>query len=903
MPVYDDEKEKQLGDHDSLNIPQEHREAEVEQLENQFNQPSFEPNRPTSNNSFGLSALAESEGHPLTNEHEDSARSSKSPNGLAVAEEGISGSGKSGAEIKNSSDQVGKGFSGATATSSGAMSAGTRKVVVKALNKHKKGALIGGGVGGGLIIVAVLAFGGLVSYEIVHIEENLLGYETKIETRIEKKAANDLLQRMICWQLKAGCKSGPNTEDNNKPTNQEEATAQQDGEVLTEEMDKFDLTNPKIKADLASQGIKEEIDPTTGQLTGLEDAQGNQIAEDISNNPVAASELEAALPEQAVGITEVYRPMLVDQAGVSFSGLPDNADTNVEKTVETEVDVGAGPEDFANASGEVTAQNEQPPPKTNPADLPEYTQASEATGKLGDAINAVDKAEQSGASGTAATEAGVKAFGGFSDPLFLSSIATTACTLKHSVVSAAIARVPTIITLLMRHGNVLLSIADQIKTGHITSKEVGSFMSLLNGNPSAPPGPNGQPSQASLPFSSSATWQEATGGKVTSANPGMSPAALPTANSGTTIVNEINGVMSKLGLNLGCNILTSWFGTLVQVGMGIGQVVTDIGSFGTTQVAITAAVLGFQSTLQDVVLPHVLQYFTPVGINGGENSVQWLNNAGAGINLSSADYARRMGGVPLTTNQAGAIAKKATQAVQVAQAAKPWVERTFALSDPYSLASRLALDMPIGLNQTVASIENVMINLPSEIMHNLAVIFNSGRAFAAATSTASYDPGYTNGITQYGFTSGTINQYNPITNEQYLFSNITYNGKSVRRIDALGNPNTYVDSPSGDPNNNDLLHCFVDSFYTIEIAAQKTPNQGADQYCHSMGSFDYNGTNNPTSQPTNADVIKIYCNALGNPTGCASGIAPQINNDVGRYRQYLLDTHVMADYTSMINSK
>ena len=88
-----------------------------------------------------------------------------------------------------------------------------------------------------------------------------------------------------------------------------------------------------------------------------------------------------------------------------------------------------------------------------------------------------------------------------------------------------------------------------------------------------------------------------------------------------------------------------------------------------------------------------------------------------------------------------------------------------------------------------------MTHFPQAILHGLASVTLAHSALAAQPAA---NPGTTYNITQYAFTDSETNKYDPVLNEQYLFSTISFDGQSARRIDMLGNPNTYTDSPSGD---------------------------------------------------------------------------------------------------------
>ncbi|HVC36347.1 MAG TPA: hypothetical protein VNE40_02800 [Candidatus Dormibacteraeota bacterium] len=769
----------------------------------------------------------------------------------------------------------------------------TKKSRISGLLKTSpRKSLVGGGIGGGIIVLIIFGMSAIIPYELVHIEKTLIAYESKVEQRFEKRAAQKVLQKVVCWHLKAGCKNIPG---DNKPSAAEDRTAQADGENLSTEMENFDFTDPVVIADLAKVGYTVVIDPSTGEFNGLKNAEGQDVTQEIGNNGVVFSDLETALPEWSVGQEISFRPVMIDEAGVSFSGLPDTQNDDVQKTIEGKIVNGASGDELVTANEEETGG--QPPANdTNANDLTQYTDANNQSGALGKALDAANQAASNGATGETAVEAGVKSFD-FGNPIFLTSIASTACGLEKDVSHASSTRVPKIMSLLIRHGNLVLTLADQLKAGKLTGHEVKQVMKIFNGDPSAKPNSNGTPSEASLPFTSSAAWQRSTGGLVSNNTPDINTSSLPTQNSGTKIFGKLRGILNKSGATFSCHALTSPFGFIIQGFAGVFQIAADGFSFGTAQVAFTAGIIAVQQGIQHFVLPDIIRYFTPYGINGSENSVQFLNNADAGLFLSFSNYSRRIGGIPLTTPQADNLTAMASHESLVAFNQLPWINRMFDTSNPISLVSRLASDVPQSLGQVASSTVSYFTNITRTIPHYAAAIFLLDKVSALNNTTYPGDP---YGATQYAFMDNEINKYDPVQNEQYLFSNVSVDNNSARRIDILGNPNTYTDNPSGDQNNNDLLHCFVDSYILLADSVDGSTS-AAKKFCGNIGTYDIKN-DSPSVIPNDSTAASIYCSALApNDLSCPDKIAPQLNDEVGHFRQYLLDTHVMTDYTNLLS--
>ena len=219
--------------------------------------------------------------------------------------------------------------------------------------------------------------------------------------------------------------------------------------------------------------------------------------------------------------------------------------------------------------------------------------------------------------------------------------------------------------------------------------------------------------------------------------------------------------------------------------------------------------MGFQGFVKYVATPYIIKYFTPVGLSGTESGASWMNNADAGSNLMFNNYTKRIGGEPLNKTQESKLVAQSTTAQNIAYASLPLQDRLFSFSDPRSLVSSLALSLPMGRFQLVSDIANYFVSFPKILTHVMSAVLFSNHVFA---STTPINPGATYDITQYGFTPNQLNNlYNPVSNEQYLYSDVSYNGETASRISLLGNPVDYPGA-STDGNPNDILHCFTQGF-------------------------------------------------------------------------------------------
>lgn len=789
------------------------------------------------------------------------------------------------------------------------------KTVTGFFVNHKKGTAVGGGVIGFFIFLIVFSAGFLISHELVTIAETLFKYAFVIEEHFEKKADSTLMQKMVCMRTK-NCKSGtdpdnPTDDENSSPSAAQEAEAVSSGEELTVDMDTFPITSLTVIDDLAEAGITETS--SKGALTGLENSSGDDITQDIaSNTDGAADAVELGLPAWNVGQEESFIPLMAEHAGATFDPITPENEDNPDKAIEDDVLDGATQSQIAaDASVE---DNQAQPSKNDTTQTDLFNDGQQDTGVLSNEINATNQAIDSGKSSTVAIADGEAAASNLGPTLLASTAASDLCSIKAVVGIAALERVPKILTLLIRHGSLLISLADELKSGDLSSGVVSSVMQLYNGDPTAAPttASNGTttPAEASLPFSSSSAWQSASGG---SGGVAIDASALPTANAGTAVFNNINHYikLSVVG-PLVCAVENSPFGFIANGIAGGVQLFTS--EFGSTVIA-AAGVLAVQQTIQHVLIPEILKYFTPVGLDGLEDSVQETNNDSAGLSAASSDYSRSLGANPVTNTTATQISSEATAQQDVAESRLPLVDRTLALSNPDSLASHILDNMPVGIAATINGAISYLISIPATIFHNLSTVFSSRVSALTQVTPAAQAAG----ITQYAFTDSALDKYDPIANEQYLFTNVSYGGNSVQRIAALGNPNTAtlnlsgdeVDS-SGNSVTNDLLHCYLDSYADLQEVT--TLGTGIDTNCYVAGVYDLGDYDYETNTPVSATeqdaaldntIVGIYCNALnaaGNPK-CLTKVAPQVNDDIGHFRQYILDVHVMKDYMSLTTNQ
>ena len=783
--------------------------------------------------------------------------------------------------------------------------------VLGLIQGHKKAS-----AGGLLMLTAALFFiggsGFLINYAIVTIEKDLIGYEARAERYFENKASKEVVRSLLKKEL---CKS-----TSVGKISLSYCSLDQGGE-MSDAMDSFDFTNPEVVNLLNKYGIEVNVDEA-GQFKGLTNtATGKEITpNDIGNNVDGVGDtLVNAVQEWQVGQTRDFVSQAEAVDGANFDIASDQPNDNVDKAVEDAIST---PEDNVNPS--ITEDKSQSSSSQTPAQAQNAKDVNGADSAMRSAINAADKASLNGANEETTLTDAIRSFKENTAGIFsIYGVISILCNSDKLLNNSVKDRIPQMMGLLIRHATTLISFADQTKTGHITGSEEGQFMSLLSGNSSQPSTVNDGklgtvPNQAAMSFSQSAAWQRITGNPVnTNKNspgytPGISPSALPTQNGAQQILGGLNNFINSLQLGTVCSAINtinnSIFGSIVGIGGLVLQVGGDIaaavdsgGVGGGAAVAGQAALTGgVIAAIQNVALPDVLKALLPIGVNGLENSVQWMNNADAGENLAINDYARSLGGQPENLQTANSQYAMASKAYINAQANTSIGNRIYALNNPNSLVSKLAIEIPLTKMATLATLDNYFSNFPKNLILSIGSLFTLKSAFAAIPTE---NPGAAYGFTQYGFNN--VTKFDPLENEQYLDSTISFGGKSATRLSLLGDPNKYNDANMGtnpDTSTTDLLHCFLQPYNggATPPANDNTPQPP----CESLGNFDMN---QDTPKPITAyDVAWVYCSGLGFPpsdsgNGCMNYMQKEAaqGDDVDRFTQYIMDTHVMSDLTSL----
>ena len=771
--------------------------------------------------------------------------------------------------------------------------------------KHKKGAAIGGGGTTGLIIGIILVFGFIAAHELQTIEQDMLKYEDKAVSYVIKKTANKLLQKMAC-RTSAAPISGCSSADSGEPSSD---TPNED--PMTSEIDKFNFEDPNVQSALENQGIKVNTD-SEGKFTGLTDLETNQpITASDFNNSAMIDRFQAAIPEWDVGQESTFRSLMTEDESANFNVFT-SPDEETDKVVEDTMAGDLTEQQLVEASAE---NNDQQPSQNAPADQQAaYTAEQTAVTDNNSILKQVNNDILAGD-----TETQVLESVGSSIPIngLLPTAVTDACTIDQAATGASKGRIPKLIGFLVRHSTTLISVADEMKIGgKISGTQISKFSGLLNGNPSVSSSSSDPVAKlSSLPFDRSAAWQRISGNtpnldpSSSSYTPDMSQSTLPIPNAGTNVVNGVNGVINRFGGAIVCKGATnSFISTLLGAGQLLLGSITGPPTLGASDAVIFGGVISFQEALKHVILPKILKYFTPIAVDGLENSVEWMNNADAGSNIAMNMFAQRLGGKPISNSTSVALNAAGAKLQTIAQQQQSFVSRTFSFSNPSSLFSRLLVHLPLSQVGIINTLFRSIISSPLALIRAVGALIGGDRVYAASQAS---DPGAPYHITQYGFDTSEINKYDPITNESYLFSNsATYvDSKGVSHtntlINLLGNPNNYPNATI-DYSPVDILHCFAPTNGPngeLQAAENLTPSSAPNEYCGTVGNL-YDGVT--PVQIGSQQIASSFCMQLDPAefARCMKTMPAEVSGFpdlITRFRQYILDDEITGYYTSLMS--
>ena len=314
--------------------------------------------------------------------------------------------------------------------------------------------------------------------------------------------------------------------------------------------------------------------------------------------------------------------------------------------------------------------------------------------------------------------------------------------------------------------------ADEIKTGNVNATEVGSFVDMLGPGSSSTTDPEvgGNATAEATPLyaatigntdpSGPVVSSSSTGGLVTGAAYAASPSTTNSTylcnnnepppqgslvcpeeklGTGNQYVTDISNALNNdfPGLVTAANFFNSYPGKILNAfGSFLGQVLKYFPGFSDLESFINGIISPFFKDVFQKLIPDPFS----TNMSGGRT----FDEMAAGADVSGNDYAHNgLGGEALTPQQsAQQLSEQTSQNIHDFQS-ESFLARIFDTSTPYSLISKLAVDMPV--NNWVTSIESTIAN-PTRLVTPLFSALSMNKISAA--TPAEPDPF---GVTQYGY--------------------------------------------------------------------------------------------------------------------------------------------------------
>ena len=804
------------------------------------------------------------------------------------------------------------------------------------ISQNKKKFAIGGGILGTAITLMIVGSIIFIPLMLEHIGQVILAEESALLQRFEGKAAKDIEKQLLRYACRGSVVNGVPVCARGFPAGERErAKIGNKTGTLLDDTGNFDWNNEHLQSALADAGLSTTLN-SDGSVRVMEDSSGAEIYNDRtnpgssidSNTNGAADKIAKGLPEYRTGQLKGFNDLNISQAHAPVEGFPEDTKLTPDEKIVGEI---LSPEDPAHFATEITKES--------------FTGVDPTT-DLGKAIAAAEEAMIAGQPEPAVLDA---AKAKISTGLGWAQYAAILCQIYLTVKTLSKDRIPTIITLLIRHSAFLTASIGQMKEGKLPASDVNALMNKLQGTSadvklSSDGKTIAGPDVPSTSFSNSEAWQTAIGnnnGANTSGTYGPlgpkqanqstingllpDPSSIPNKNFVQAIVDDVFSLFSVVpGLqslaDTVCQVLTNRFVTtalLVEAAMELAlkavAVVSGVGDAYDLFDVIAKAAL--TAIVIDKGVKYIVKALTPLAIYGLENGAQWLNNADMGANLSYGNYARKLGANPVSYPTANNQIAEANLEKANSDKYLPIADKLFALSNTNSLLSRVMNVIPFGKNAIFDSMISYFTNFPKVLSSSFGMVF-SPSIFATASAAA---PGQQYGITQYSFQDGEVTKYDIYDNELYLYGTVTLNGVSKSRLEMLGNPYDYINIPADkadpDQNSNDLEHCYVDSYKTIQEDLFNGVGSGLDQNCtvpvgsdnYTIGDFDSSNISDASSSTLTSDlnisldtqICYIYTNALKgtqNLPNCDTNVKSQIDNDIVHFRQYMLDVNTMANF-------
>ena len=716
------------------------------------------------------------------------------------------------------------------------------------MKRHPKGMIWGLASLVGIIVSIVVAILS-IPFQLIHMAQILLDHNFAPGNNIEEKASRRVMARLF-------------QEKTTETGGAQKATGHPIADKMANmKMDKFNTM-------LAKDSLKLDFD-ASGRLTGISNIQTKEVLKDFSDSSflqrrTAIGELvsERIAPWNVLKRVS-YTKVMRFHARVSFEFFPKEKVKDIRTRMLDLVRQGDTTDILAKSTTDPNANQKNPP--------------DNGSGAAADAIKETESVFAQTKNKVLAIRAGADKFKAAGGKFFgITGMLALVCTVKEMADNAATQGYLDRVDQLMRVGNMLPTMAAQLRTGQsVDIQEFGQLMATFNGDPNAP-----KDSMDRKGWDQSAAAKRINGDPVESNpknadgtintlyNPDFSQASNPDGFMLQKIVDVVDSIFNSIpGAGFVCNAVNSFLGFLLQ---GI-ELVVGVFTASASELAAIAVQAAVQFILFAQVIPTVLAAASNLAITGVENSVDAFNNSDAGLQLSAQDYQRSYGGRQISNNEQVALVDEANQEqVQIAQS-KGWFYRTLDINNIHSVASNVLMKIPTSSSSAIADLTN----MPMKLTANLGTILFGSFHPAYAATPASINP---YNFQFYGFTQAEIDKYpDPITNEDYMATPVPGDSAGRSRLSVLGDSSKYSPEDGDDPNAGDLLHCFVNRY--------RSPSElAADSICSNIGLVTAQH-DQPSSATVNGDqiVADIYKNA---------GLNASVNDDFLRYRMQLMYTHI-----------
>jgi hypothetical protein len=720
-----------------------------------------------------------------------------------------------------------------------AMSGGMTKVMGKKNRTGIKVAIVSA-----VLLLGFAAFFLTLPLKIIHYATVMFNHNNRTNDHTDSKAERKLMHRLSVLQLddETGHKSKTGNWIRDKLTNMR--------------MDKFNKL-------LSSQQLKMEFD-AKNRFVGVRDEKTGELkTKDFremsfweQRNSMADIVRDQLAPHRYLQHV-LYTKAMRTHAGISFKFWSKDRATDITKSLKDKLlsKVRRG------LAGDAALEQPKIPDGQEPTDPKEkaaYDAAKAQAAQAGEVAQAEYNAFDKTKSMIEAHKAGIQAFrakaalaNGFT------GIGMIYCMLKEMIDTAERTGALNLIIYLMREGNMLVTMSHQLISGeNMNFDEVGAMATRLDGDANYDPAQD----ENGKDFTQSCAWKTATDDGPCSTyldrskdhkgfdhyNPGLSEAANPDHSVFSGFIGVIAGFFNIPGSGPVCAVLNSWFGWVIM-GAELAAAILD----GETSTAAASAAKGLLvGVVLNVLVPKLLDAATGLAVTGLENAVGLTNNGDAGLNLSSKDWSRVMGGRVGKHSEQVKIAEAAHEDEVAYAKSKGWSYRTFALDNDKSLVNRVVENTPSTPAGMVAAIRSTFLSLPSNFA---ALFFRPKVAFAADTSDMDMY-----GFRDYMTTDVEIDKYEPDEVLDYLQQPLP--GTDKTRLSMLGDVKDYTPADhsfddGGDTDTSNLRHCFLGKI--------RTTHDEEDPICLDLGVLTGDGNKDPKNPGPEQILNLIYCKANG----------------------------------------